>query len=64
MHCHISGIAYGDRGEKNHLIIQESDLDHTNLMEAFRKFDVKGLVICEIPNLKDDALLLKSTFRK
>ncbi|NPE27563.1 TIM barrel protein [Methanococcoides sp. SA1] len=62
MHCHVSGIAYGDKGEKNHLILQESDLNYTDLMAVFREFDVKGLVICESPNLEDDAMLLQDTF--
>lgn len=62
MHCHISGIAYGEKGEKNHLVLQESDLNYSDMMTAFREFHIKGLVICESPNLEDDALLLKKTF--
>ncbi|WP_135603924.1 TIM barrel protein [Methanococcoides sp. NM1] len=63
MHCHISGIAYGDKGEKNHLVLRESDYNYADLMAAFREFDVKGLVICESPNLEEDALLLQDTYR-
>ncbi|MDA0524658.1 TIM barrel protein [Methanococcoides alaskense] len=62
MHCHVSGIAYGEKGEKNHLVLQESDLNYSDMMTAFREFHIKGLVICESPNLEDDALLLKKTF--
>ncbi|WP_305064981.1 TIM barrel protein [Methanococcoides sp.] len=62
MHCHVSGIAYGDKGEKNHLVLSESDLNYMDLMAVFQEFDIKGLVICESPNLEEDALLLKSTF--
>lgn len=62
MHCHVSGIAYGEKGEKNHLVLQESDLNYSDMMTAFREFHIKGLVICESPNLEDDALLLKNTF--
>ena len=62
MHCHISGIAYGEKGEKNHLVLQESDLNYSDMITAFREFHIKGLVICESPNLEDDALLLKKTF--
>ncbi|SES76845.1 Endonuclease IV [Methanococcoides vulcani] len=64
MHCHVSGIEYGNKGEKNHLVLRESDYNYTDLMAAFREFDVKGLVICESPNLEGDALLLQDTFRK
>lgn len=63
MHCHVSGIAYGDKGEKNHLVLRESDYNYADLMAAFREFDVKGLVICESPNLEEDALLLQDTYR-
>ncbi|UGV40609.1 TIM barrel protein [Methanococcoides orientis] len=63
MHCHVSGIAYGEKGEKNHLILRESDYNYADLMAAFREFNVKGLVICESPNLEEDALLLQNTFR-
>lgn len=62
MHCHVSGIAYGEKGEKNHLVLQESDLNYSDMMTAFREFHIKGLVICESPNLEADALLLKKTF--
>ncbi|NPE28460.1 TIM barrel protein [Methanococcoides sp. SA1] len=62
MHCHVSGIAYGEKGEKNHLVLQESDLNYIDMMKAFHEFHIKGLVICESPNLEDDALLLKKTF--
>ncbi|WP_445474231.1 TIM barrel protein [Methanococcoides methylutens] len=63
MHCHVSGIEYGDKGEKNHLVLRESDYNYVDLMAAFREFGVKGLVICESPNLEEDALLLQDTFR-
>ncbi|MCD4822847.1 MAG: TIM barrel protein [Methanococcoides sp.] len=62
MHCHVSGIAYGEKGEKNHLVLRESDLNYIDLMAVFQEYDIKGLVICESPNLEEDALLLKSTF--
>lgn len=63
MHCHVSGIEYGSKGEKNHLVLRESDYNYTDLMAAFREFNMKGLVICESPNLEEDALLLQHTFR-
>lgn len=63
VHFHVSGIDYGVKGEKKHLVLQESDLRYTELMKAFRSFGVEGLVICESPNLEEDALILKNTYR-
>ncbi|MCK5660566.1 MAG: TIM barrel protein [Methanosarcinales archaeon] len=62
MHIHISGIEYGDKGEQNHLILQESDFRYVELMHAFRDYRIKGLVICESPNLEVDAMLLKDAY--
>jgi len=62
MHIHISGIAYGGRGERKHLNLEESNLQYTELMKALRDYGVKGIVICESPNLEGDALLLQATY--
>ena len=64
MHIHISGIDYGEKGEIQHLNLEESDLNYKDLIQALRDFNVKGAVICESPNLEDDALLLRNTYRK
>lgn len=64
MHIHISGIAYGKKGELNHLNLKESDLEYVELLCAFKDYGIKGLVICESPNLEADALLLQETYRK
>ncbi|WP_177165245.1 apurinic/apyrimidinic endonuclease family protein [Methanococcoides vulcani] len=37
MHWHVSGIAYGDKGEKNHLVLRESDYNCADMMAAFRE---------------------------
>lgn len=62
MHIHVSGIAYGEKGEKNHLLLQESDMDFVSLMKAFRDFHVSGVTICESPNIENDALLMKRVY--
>ncbi|MDK2891956.1 deoxyribonuclease IV [Methanohalophilus sp.] len=64
MHMHISGIKYNSKGEVKHLVLQESDLNYPALMKALKDFNVEGLVICESPNLEEDALLLQETFEK
>lgn len=61
-HAHIAGIEYGAKGEKKHLNLEESDFNYKDLLKAFRKFDVKGAVICESPNIEDDAKLLKDYY--
>ena len=62
MHIHLSGIAYGGKGEIKHLDLKESDLQYIELLKALRDYDVKGLVICESPNLEGDALLLQTNY--
>ena len=62
MHIHVSGIAYGKKGEIRHLDLKESDLKYTELLKALRDYEVTGLVICESPNLEEDALLLQETY--
>lgn len=62
MHIHVSGIAYGPKGEKHHLILQESDFNYRDLCKALKEFNCKGVVICESPNIEDDALLLQKTY--
>lgn len=62
MHMHVSGIEYGEKGERNHLNLDDSDLQYTELMRALKDFDVKGTLICESPDNEGDALLLKRTY--
>jgi len=64
MHIHFSGIKYGARGEISHLNLKDADLQYGELLRAFRDLQVKGLVICESPNLEEDALLLKETYQR
>jgi len=62
MHIHLSGIAYSKKGEIKHLNLKESDLQYVELLKALKDYDTKGLVICESPNLEEDALLLQATY--
>ncbi len=64
MHIHFSGINYGAKGEKNHLNLEESDLNYKELLRALRDYEVKGLIICESPSLEGDALMLQETYSK
>jgi len=62
MHIHVSGIAYGRKGETKHLNLKESDFQYAELIKALKDYDAKGIVICESPNLEQDALLLQATY--
>lgn len=59
LHIHISGIAYGDKGEKEHLRLEESDLDLEAILRALHDFGCRGRILCESPILEDDALKCK-----
>ncbi|MFA5125903.1 MAG: TIM barrel protein [archaeon] len=62
LHCHVSGIEYTDKGERNHLVLKESDFKYKELLQAIKEFNCAGMIICESPNIEEDALLLKKTF--
>lgn len=61
-HAHLAGIAYSEKGEKNHLNLEESDMNYKELLKAFKDFNVKGAIVCESPNIEDDAMLLKKYY--
>ena len=63
-HIHLSGIAYGNKGEIKHLMLPNSDLQYAELLKALKERKAKGVVISESrPNLEQDALLLQQTYR-
>ncbi|MEM3373854.1 MAG: TIM barrel protein [Candidatus Woesearchaeota archaeon] len=62
MHIHLSGIDYSEKGEKNHLILEESDLNYKDLIKTWKEFKIKGVVISESPNIEEDALLMKRIY--
>jgi len=64
LRMHASGINYSEKGERNHLNMGESDFNYRAMLEALKGAGVSGVVICESPNLEEDALLMKSTWEK
>ena len=62
MHIHMSGIEYSVKGERKHLVLDNSDFDYKNLMKVFKEFNIKGVVISEGPNVENDALLMKRVY--
>lgn len=63
MHIHVSGVAYGKHGEIKHLNLKDSDFNYIDLVRALSDYEVKGLVICESPNIEEDALLIQEAYR-
>ena len=64
LHIHVSGIAYGKKGEIKHLMLPDSDFQYAELLKALKERKAKGVVICEsVPYLENDALLLQQTYR-
>ena len=59
LHIHLSGIEYGLKGEKEHLPLQQSDLDLAALFRALAEFEAGGRILCESPAMEDEALYLK-----
>lgn len=60
--CHLSGIEYTDKGEKNHLPIKESDFDLEALFKALKDQGCGGRLLCESPVMEKDALLFQKTW--
>jgi len=59
MHAHFSGIEYGKKGEKNHLMLEDSDFPWKQLAESLKEFKVRGSIVCESPDPLFDALKFK-----
>ena len=63
LHCHLSGIEYGEKGERNHLMLSDSDLDLNALLQALVDHGCGGRILCESPKDMDkDALLIKADY--
>ena len=64
LHIHLSGIAYGEKGEKNHLPIAEADLDIPALFQVLYDLGCAGRILCESPVMEEDALKMKQVWGK
>jgi deoxyribonuclease-4 len=64
LHIHLSGIEYGPKGEKNHLKLEEADLDLDALFRALNYFGCAGRILCESPIMEDDALKMLKTWKE
>lgn len=64
LHIHLSGIEYGPKGEKNHLPLEEADLDLRSLFQALLDFGGRGRILCESPRMEDDALIMRTLWQE
>lgn len=64
MHIHLSGINYGPKGEKNHLVLDESDMNWRELLQVLHDFNAKGVLVTESPNIEQDTLMVQKEYEK
>jgi len=64
VHLHMSGIEYGAKGERNHLMLKEADIKYRDLLRALIDIGAAGRVMVESPDQEVDALLLQKTYRR
>lgn len=61
-HGHLAGIEYTAKGERQHLIVEESDMNYKDLLKAMKDFDIRGILVCESPNIEKDCKLFKDYY--
>jgi deoxyribonuclease IV len=64
LHIHLSGIEYGPKGEKNHLPLDEADLDLNAILKALKAQGCRGRILCESPVMEDDALKIQQAWKE
>jgi deoxyribonuclease-4 len=64
MHIHLSGIEYGPKGERKHLMLAESDFDLEALLSVLLDLGCRGRIVCESPIMEDDALVIQQTWER
>jgi len=64
LHVHLSGIEYGPKGEREHLPLQESDLDLRAIFRALKTFGCEGRLLCESPAMEEDAIYMRQVWKE
>jgi deoxyribonuclease IV len=64
MHIHMSGIEYGEKGERHHLTFREADFPYKEILKNLKDNKATGTVICESPEIVKDALFLKKVYQE
>lgn len=62
IHAHFSGIAYGEKGEKHHLMLEDKEI--RELFTLLKKHDLDVTIICESPDPLADAVKMKKMLVK
>ncbi len=62
MHIHMSGISSNSKGDLKHLNLEKSDFNWKACLESLKKFDCRGYIISNSPNLEDDAKMMKDYY--
>src|SRR5262245_17206318 len=64
LHIHISGIEFGPKGERRHEPLRQTKFRWRELLRALKDMRVGGWVVCESPNMEDDALILQRAYKR
>lgn len=62
LHFHLSGIEYGDKGEKNHIPLDEGELRWQEFLQACVDYEIGGAILIESPTMEDDALKAQAAY--
>ncbi len=62
MHIHVSGISSNSKGDLKHLNLEQSDFNWKDMLKALKDTECGGYVICNSPNLEEDALMMKQYY--
>lgn len=64
LHIHLSGIEYSAKGERRHLVLEDTHLDWQGALKAIKDVGIGGYLVCESPNLEEDALKMKEYYEQ
>lgn len=66
LQMHASGINFSEKGERNHLEMEDgtNTFNYKWMLEALKNKGVSGIIICESPNIEEDALLMQKYYKK
>ena len=62
MHIHVSGISSNSKGDLKHLNLEKSKFDWQAMLRALKDKNTGGYVVCNSPNLEEDALMMKKYY--
>ncbi len=63
MHIHVSGISSNSKGDLKHLNLEKSKFNWQAMLKALKDKDCKGYIICNSPNLEEDAIMMKKYYQ-